>query len=93
MYNSTWNTYGIFMGECMFNQKTSYALKIVIVIWMFCCFIICASYGGTLKAFLTSPQFESTIETPRDVCTTQLYIFIKVHKIPPAKISPDICRN
>ena len=69
MYNSTWNTYGIFMGECMFNQKNSLALKTVIITWMVYCFIICAAYGGTLKAFLTSPKFSSPIETPKDVCT------------------------
>ena len=67
------------MGECsMFNKKTSKALNLLIALWMVYCFIICAAYGGLLKAFLTSPQFSSTIETPQDVCPKYFYIFIKV---------------
>ena len=64
------------MGECSSNKKTTKALKVLIALWMLYCFIICASYGGVVKAFLTSPQFSSAIETPQDVCTTQFYIFI-----------------
>ena len=64
------------MGECSSNLKSTKALKLLMAPWMAYCFIICASYGGVVKAFLTSPQFSSAIETPQDVCTTQFYIFI-----------------
>ena len=76
MYNSIWNTYGIFMGECSSNLKSTKALKLLMALWMLYCFIICASYGGVVKAFLTSPQFSSAIETPQDVGTTQFYILV-----------------
>ena len=70
MYNTTWNIYAIFMGECLFdaNRITSTALKLLISLCMLYFFIMCTAYGGILIGFLTSPILSKAIETPQDVC-------------------------
>ena len=70
MYDTTWNIFSIFMGECVFdtNRIPSKAIKLLVGLCMFYFFIICAAYAGILKGFLTSPILSSKIETPQDVC-------------------------
>ena len=70
MYDTTWNIFSIFMGECVFdtNRITSKAIKLLVALCMFYFFIICAAYGGILKGFLTSPILSKKIETPQEVC-------------------------
>ena len=85
MYNTAWNVFSIFMGECVFdaNRITSKAFKLLIALCMFYFFIICAAYSGILKGFLTLPQLSKPIETPQDVCLFTNYItvlfFFKTH--------------
>ena len=69
MYNTAWNIYAIFSGECYFSSRTpTFVLKILLAISMFYFFIMCSAYSGLLKGFLTLPQVSSPIETPQDVC-------------------------
>ena len=73
IYNITWNNFGTFMGESVFdaNRITSKAFKLLIALCMFYFFIMCAAYSGILKGFLTSPQLSKPIETPQDVCISE----------------------
>ena len=69
MYNTTWNIFAIFMGECLFdaNKITSSAFKLLVGLCLFYFFLMCAAYGGILKGFLTSPILSKQIKTPQDV--------------------------
>ena len=70
MNNTAWNIFSICMGECVFDTAKipSKSMKFLVALSMFYFFIICASYSGILKGFLTSPQLGKEIDTPKDVC-------------------------
>ena len=75
MYDSAWYAYGTFMGESITRDTKSEkatALRIAIGVWILYCLIISNSYGGSLKAFLTSPQRTNPIDTLEQVIDSEL---------------------
>ena len=75
--NALWYCYGTFVGESItkeknFKTKSCQSLRLAMAQWILTCFVISASYAGILKAFLTNPTYESSIETLVDILDSGL---------------------
>ena len=58
------------MGEAItrdLKSGSSKAMRIAIATWILYCFVISTGYGGTLKAFLSTPAFSNPINTLQQV--------------------------
>jgi len=79
---ASWYAFGTLIGESITRDtksEGSWALRILIGIWILTAFILSAGYGGNLRAFLLSPSFEvKMVQTVQvlitDVCVTVLRI-------------------
>lgn len=75
IYESAWYVYGTLIGESITrdaNTVGANAIRWVVGIWILYCFVIGASYSGSLKAFLTNPGYSSPINTLGDVLESGL---------------------
>ena len=67
---AAWYTYGTLVGEAItrdLKSGSSKAMRIAIATWILYCFVISTGYGGTLKAFLSTPAFSNPINTLQQV--------------------------
>ena len=67
---AAWYTYGTLLGEAITRDTKSgksKALRIAIATWILYCLIISQGYGGSLKAYLSTPAFSNPIDTLQQV--------------------------
>ena len=67
-------TFGTLLGENVWNipkQKIG-LIRVTLGTWLIGCVIISASYGGELRAFLMTPNYEKEIDTMKDVLDSGL---------------------
>ena len=72
---SVWFVFATMIGESDTRKRDSVgaqATRILFGVWILYCFVISASYSGSLKAFLTTPEYGSPIDTLRDVLESGL---------------------
>ena len=67
---ATWYTYGTLLGEAITRDTKSgksRALRIAIATWILYCLVISQGYGGSLKAYLSTPAFSNPIDSLQQV--------------------------
>ncbi len=73
--NSGWYIFGTFVGESMTSLNEGFrawAIRNFICAWFMFAFVITASYGGNLRAFLLSPVMSEPIDTLADILASGL---------------------
>ena len=73
---ASWYAYGTLMGEAITRDTKSgksQALRIAIAAWLLYCLIISQGYGGSLKAYLSTPAFSDPIDTLQQVSSNHDY--------------------
>ena len=76
-----WYAYGTFVGESITRDTKSDkagALRVAIIVWLMCSFIVATSYCGILRSFLITPIMNPPISTLEEVLIPYQTKFVRL---------------